>query len=399
MRLLIYFADMVAGHLLQMSKNSSLESSLEYVLSELGGTNFTSCYSPAPDTPRTLATVFSGLLPSENGCDRRDKWPGHDLSPDVKSVFRVAIESNFRVSALLSDKELSTNRFLPADCRDRVRLFSQFDDLLQTVQQDSVSHELIFIQDNDCHYSISDHFAFSAGHSLGMRRVAANIRRAIDELDKDSLDAVVIFSDHGFAPIRLFGRRNSLLFAGLHRPKVLFHFWSQELNQSQTCSRLTSTVEIGILIRTMIQTLCVNGAVRQLVNSPGNDRIVVEDYSSHATNPGSTPDMWSVITPQQIYVESATSETMLLAAPTRRGRGAGHVRRAPSGEEMEIFQNVLRTSCDSFRNWDRLRESLGANLPESMSFMDSTLRTRGSKALLRIIGTWLNLSRMRPRRR
>lgn len=398
MRLLIYFADMVAGHLLKMSENSSYESSLEHALSELGGINFTNCYSPAPDTPRTLATVFSGLPPNENGCNRRDKWPGHDLSPDIQSVFRVAGQNDFRVSALLSDKELSTNRFLPADCRDRVCLFSQIDDLLQNVQQDSASRELIFIQDNDCHYSVSDHFAFSAGHSLGTRRVAANLQYVVERLGKDSLDAVVIFSDHGFAPIQFFGRKSSLTFAGLHRPKVLFHFWSQELNQSQTSSRLTSTVEIGILIRTIIQTLCVNDAVRQLINSPGNAEIVVEDYSSHATSPGSTPDTWCVITSQQIYVESATSKAVFLAVPTRGGHGASHVRRVPSGEESERFQSVLRRNCESFRSWDILRESLGANLPESLSYMDSTLRTRGYKALLRIIGAWLNLSRLRPRR-
>lgn len=372
-----------------MSQRSRIESSLENVLSNLGGIHFANCYSPAPDTPRTLATVFTGLPPSENGCDRRDKWPGHNLVRNVDSVFKLAIEHGFRVSALLSEKETSTDRFLPEDCRKQVRTFSCVDDLLQSIRLDSSSHELIFVQDNDCHYSVSDHFAFTAGHSLGMTRVAKNLQYVLDGLGKDCLDSIVIFSDHGFAPFRLFDRRDTLRFSSLHRSKVLFHFWSREFNQNQISCRLTSTVEIGVAIRTMVQTLSASNAARELMESPDNSAIVIEDYSTHATNLGGAPDLWCAITPRNIYIESASGESLALALSVRKRCDPRFDRYTPGTEELHDFQGILRANSESFRGWERMRRSLGADLPESAAYMDSTLRTRGVQALMRIFCVWL----------
>ena len=62
--------------------NDNMEkTSLDLFFENLGGTILTNCYTPAPDTPRSIACLQSGLLPYLNGCDSRVKWPRYFMKP------------------------------------------------------------------------------------------------------------------------------------------------------------------------------------------------------------------------------------------------------------------------------------------------------------------------------
>ena len=390
MRILLYFADMVAGHMLKMDTARALSGSLELVLKEMGGVTFVNCYSPAPDTPRSLGTIFTGLMPDVNRCNRRDKWPGHSLSDASPSLFRTAIDCGFQVSALLSMTEIKTQRFLPADCQDDVRIYSQSEDLIQAIKRDPTSHELIFVQDNDCHFAISDHFALKAGHTIGSRRVGKNLRQFLNRIGQDNFDSIFVFSDHGFAPSRLRRRRSQIESSGPQRSKVLLHCWSKELDCPSTSTRLTTTAEIGIVIQSMIQTRSAESAIHALLNSPQNKFVTIEDYSTHTTNSGSPPDVWSVITASQMYIEASDGRFLSFTLSVEGQERSKFVRSEISSAEVDRFREILRAQCESFRDSQELRKKLGSHLAIS-TYMDSSSRTTGIQAILRIVGIWLKL--------
>lgn len=392
MRILLYFADMVAGHMLKMDTDKASSGSLESVLKEMGGVTFVNCYSPAPDTPRSLGTIFTGLMPDVNRCNRRDKWPGHSLSDVSSSFFRTAVDSGFQVSALLTTTEIKTQRFLPADCRDDVRIYSQLEELIQAIKRDPVSHEVIFVQDNDCHFAISDHFALKASHTIGSRRVGRNLQHFLSRIGQNHFDSIVVFSDHGFAPSRPRRRRSQLELSGPQRSKVLLHCWSKELDCPSTSTRLTTTAEIGIVIQSMVQTQSAKSAIHALLNRPQNKVVTVEDYSNHNTNSGSTPDVWSVITPSQMYIEASDGQFLTFTLSVQAREGSKFVRSEISSAEVDRFREILRAQCESFRDSQELGKKLGSHLAIS-TYMDSSSRTTGIQAILRIVGIWLKLLR------
>lgn len=399
MKILIYFADMVAGQMVKAKTNKAIPTSLESVLQDMGGVTFINCFSPAPDTPRSLSTIFTGLMPNVNGCNRRDKWPGYDLDVTSPSIFRTAIDSGFRVSALLSTTEIKTKRFLPRDCSDEVRVYSNLEELVQALKCDSASPEVTFIQDNDCHFAISDHFGLRAGHTIGTRRVGKNLQRLLHHTGRDYFDSIVVFSDHGFAPSLPIGRRNRLESSGPQRSRVLFHFWSKELECPKTSTRLTTTADVGILLQSMIQTRSAETAIYSLLSRPANETIIVEDYSNHRTSFGVFPDVWSVITPNLIYIESSDGHFSALTQSIGVNNEIQISRTDVTSAEASHFREILRDECESFQNSQEMRSRLGADLTIK-TYMDSSSRTTGTRAILRIVGTWLDSLRARiPRTR
>lgn len=72
MKILFVFTDMLRPNLLK-SYNSKIKNKgpLDDFIESFGGTLFKNCYTPAPDTPRSLGCLHSGLYPNKNGCDTR----------------------------------------------------------------------------------------------------------------------------------------------------------------------------------------------------------------------------------------------------------------------------------------------------------------------------------------
>ena len=80
-------------------------------ISELGGTLYSNCYSPAPDTPRSMAAFYSGKLPFENGCDSRVKWPKKFLNDDNDTFFKKFLENDYKLTFFSNPNERKTGLF------------------------------------------------------------------------------------------------------------------------------------------------------------------------------------------------------------------------------------------------------------------------------------------------
>ena len=75
MRVLFLFIDMLRPNRYGLYNQKLENNKIDNAIIELGGTLYTNCFSPAPDTPRSMASFYTGLSPIENGCNTRVKWP------------------------------------------------------------------------------------------------------------------------------------------------------------------------------------------------------------------------------------------------------------------------------------------------------------------------------------
>ena len=113
MKLLILFADMIRRNRLStFSSKNGRPNEFDQIIQKIGGAFYTNCYTVAPDTPRSLATVFSGVEPQLNGCDRHTKWPQYFLKKDVTNIFEDFANAGYKMD-FLSDPIERLNGFFP----------------------------------------------------------------------------------------------------------------------------------------------------------------------------------------------------------------------------------------------------------------------------------------------
>lgn len=87
MKILIVFIDMVRVDHLNTYNPRAKESLLDKRIRRLGGVLFTRCYTPGPDTPRSIACMQTGLYPYFNGCDTRIRWPKFFIKDDITTIW------------------------------------------------------------------------------------------------------------------------------------------------------------------------------------------------------------------------------------------------------------------------------------------------------------------------
>ena len=110
---MILIADMLPGNRLKINNSDIPMTQVDKVLSRIGGTNFSSCFTPAPDTPRSLASLFTGQLPKNNGCDTRTKWASKFVDSQSISIFRQLQNLNYEIVAYM--QEGISHLFFPSD--------------------------------------------------------------------------------------------------------------------------------------------------------------------------------------------------------------------------------------------------------------------------------------------
>ena len=71
MKSLLIWVDMIRPNRLGIINPNVNETVFSSVLSDVGGVFYRNCFSPGPDTPRGMATFFTGMVPTKNGCESK----------------------------------------------------------------------------------------------------------------------------------------------------------------------------------------------------------------------------------------------------------------------------------------------------------------------------------------
>lgn len=294
MKILIYFADMLRADLVEKKSNYLIDH-----LSEVGGTSYTRCYSPGPDTPRGTSCLFSGQFPINNGVTLRDTWPRFGYSSSNPSIFRKFIDSGYEVVTWLDPADLQRNHSLPPDCDNQatnVHSLSELKNFCSLGYQNS----LVYVQDSGYHDAVDIEYKLSDPHDFGLYKVTEKLKSV---LECDAFDLIVIFSDHGCK----FANELSDPFSMVDDNRIRSFLFIHEKGKTpsfKTEQKLTSLADV---YPTVLRTAGIpsTGLKFDGTDLSENDKdkiIIVEDYSKIEINSLCLPDIFVAITPNISYL-------------------------------------------------------------------------------------------------
>jgi len=291
--------------MLRPNRLGCLNSSLQYnqideQIKKIGGTIYTNCFTPAPDTPRSMASFYTGLYPFQNGCTTRVKWPAKFLNPNVETIFDSFIENNFKITCFSNPNERKTGLFpqgmnLYAEHNDNFDLKGYLSDI--QLKKD----HLVFISIPDYHWSLQDWSYSSKGESEAIIETSYSIDLIFDSLNKDDFDHIFLFSDHGFK--FSMERRTEPQFEFINRDRTNIFLLHREKGQTElTFNDKFSSIKD---IKTSVDSMFNKEGRYSLLSGEERDYIIIEDhYSTLAPTVNQNLDLWGVVQKEQIYIRT-----------------------------------------------------------------------------------------------
>ncbi len=273
---------------------------IDEVINDLGGTLFTNCFTPGPDTPRSMACFYTGLLPMENGCDARLKWPSKFIHEGTPSIFDPFIKNNYQMNFFSNPNERQGGLFPPGI--EDIGVHNQDYDLKKYLSEVKLKdNHLIFLSIPDFHWALQDW-----GYTRKAERIAINETRksldiVFDNLEKDDFDHMFIFSDHGFKFNAELRAENNFEFVDRDRTNIFMFSRRKGDHEISYNDKLCS---IQDLTHTVSDLFGLEDNF-SLLNNSERDYVVIEDHQSiSAPKVNQDVDIWAVVTRDEMYVRT-----------------------------------------------------------------------------------------------
>lgn len=329
MRILVIFIDMVRVDYLHSYHQSAKACLLDKQLEKLGGTIFTRCYSPGPDTPRSLACMQSGLFPHFNGCDTRIKWPKFFMKDEVSTIWNHASDDGWNVNLCCRKNECLTGFFNYHDS-SKIHLFYDIDGFINgsVFRDNSIS----FIGIPDMHTAISDYMATDYSFRKGDEIVNLCFDKYFTDEFDDQFDYIIVFSDHGFQKWDEGVRKKSALeLLNDGRNQLLMMIHKKGDTGIKKDNRLSSMVDLYATLESLIG----RSEFRQgysLLDNPQRTIAHVEDHKEFTVYPEIMVKQWRVIS-DTFDIRTNINETII-------DKGGG--------KDMEIVNSYLSEYSPSY---------------------------------------------------
>jgi hypothetical protein len=312
MKLVIFFADMLRANRLFVDDETSTRDGLEKLLESVGGTFFSNCITPGPDTPRSTGIFFTGELPKVSGVNARSKWPGPYLEPHKTTLFSWALNNKVPIK-IIDEKIQHSGLFFPQEVQMKARFFPGLDSLRASEEPgDALELEIIFIVSMTYHKVVDDRSAHKSSHRLGAELIASELEEVVSDLQLGPGDQLILYSDHGcklsddrFDEYNLMDRdRSQFVFfhSQFTEPKVTFD------------NSLFSMVDLHAIISGLIKSLALTGragANGTLELPEAREMVHVEDHEDYSTKIGDVVRKWAVFSPDFEYFESLGKEPII----------------------------------------------------------------------------------------
>lgn len=348
MKVLMHFIDMISPARIASSTDDSLNPLLG-LLNQWGGTYFTQIYSTAPDTPRSLAQVFSGLDSRENGCVLRTQWPGYFLDDKLGTIFSDFSIASLEVAAVLAPIEWC-GRFIPTSNREFVHRYDSVQELARDCFEGQLADDFaVFVQDNDYHHEVDRRLGHQSAHAAGSARIATNLSTVLDAFGEDFFDFAIVFSDHGCMLSQ--DSLQPLDWLDNLRTNVLLHVRQRSEDRFQENATLHQLSDIRPFVREILGLPQVVPNKHAIGSDVSRSHVVIEDHGTKESFPSGLPDIWRVVTPLASYTEEINGKwkAETESGSENCGLEAIEVRRRlrPLLQEAPLFSLLNRSDADS----------------------------------------------------
>lgn len=301
MKILSIFIDMLRPNLMNIVDHHRPESPFDQFIREMGGDLFINCYTPAPDTGRSLACLWSGKYSKNNGCDKRIKYPRYFLKEEhhfLKALHNKGYALNFYVNP--NEKELGV---LPEGF-ESIGHHNEDMDLNAFTKNLVISDKsFTFISLTDFHWAIDDYGNIESGVQIGFNQVSKSLNLIRQNLDFEQFDLVIIFSDHGLKMAGEIQNQPKHKLLNDERSKILMLVKKKGDIELSLNSKFCSIMDMA---PTLLETV---GALPQeaqydgisLFSPNSYEYLVLEDHLDFAPRINQVIELWAVRTNRGIY--------------------------------------------------------------------------------------------------
>jgi arylsulfatase A-like enzyme len=303
MKILFIFWDMARVDLLNTYSKNNKKTSIDDFLNKIGGTLYTKCYTPAPDTPRSLACMQTGLYPSKNGCDSRIKWPKFFLNK-VPTIFDLINKQNFEQLFYMTKIHHDVGPF-KKDCEEYGKLYHDNKLFINDVNDNLKTDKNLFtyISLQDYHWAIDDYGSNKRGVKKGQDQVVSYTNNFFKNVDIDAFDCIVTFSDHGHKMGHELLNENKLELLNGNRTQILMHIRMKNQMNLIVNNKLCSILDVYATLVDILkikEDYLTDGI--SLLSKKEHENIVIEDHSNFDVSPFQGLSQWAYRKKNSLYM-------------------------------------------------------------------------------------------------
>lgn len=291
MRILAIFIDALGSEYLNLCNEKAESTSMDELLKHMGGTLYTRCYTPAPDTARSSGCMWSGLYPKASHCDGRLKWPRDFLNKDVENIWQVFEKSGYRVNVFL-DKNAEKLGLIYLSGREHLYTDSIYD-FFEHAEVTNNSFNFFYLP--DLHYVMDELDYTENGYKEGIDFTVFLLDEIFSFYNiEENFDYIMMFADHGFRLMK-----NGCSYYHViddDRVKTFMFIKKRGEKKLNIDDRLRSNMDIMPTICDMIDYKPVNVVDGiSLFKKKGHSWILIEDFHTFSVNMGQVIEHWCVI--------------------------------------------------------------------------------------------------------
>tara|TARA_B100000989_G_scaffold214088_1_gene162767 strand:+ start:27043 stop:28203 length:1161 start_codon:yes stop_codon:yes gene_type:complete len=308
MKILILFIDMIRPNRLSfVNDNIKRISPFEKSIKKLGGTFYSNCFTEGPDTPRGLATFSTGIPPNKNGCNTRVKWPRYFLDKNLKTIYDLFLEKNYKISMFSNPNERNTGMF-PNHITD-MNIHNHDFDLKSYLNKIKLTkNHLLFVSLPDFHWSFDDNGYTTYGESKAYCDINKSFELVFQQYDKDDFDHIFIFSDHGFKFNYEIRSQRKIMLLDEDRTNILMIHRKKGESIFRQDNKLCGLSQVYHSIDHILNNRANKKALE--ISKPKN-YIAIEDHYNFYPTTNQNIELWSVVKNDAIYIRTLDSGYIL----------------------------------------------------------------------------------------
>ena len=302
MKILTLFTDMIRPNRFKLYNDEiKVNTPLDKFLNDFGGTHYTNCYTSGPDTPRSISSFLTGIIPSDNGCNTRLKWPMHFLNDEYITIFDLFEDNNYKISSFTSIQERNSGIFpkkiLEKDIHNENNYIERF--LEEIILEDN---HFVFISVPDFHWSFDDAGYNKKGEEKSLNIFQITLNLIFKKFKKDDFDHIFIFSDHGFKFSYQLKLENKLLFLNNDRTNCLL-IHRKENEDLNFNNKLCNIIDFFPTFQKLIG-LPSNG--KYFFSEHSHNYIIIEDHLEFTPSVNQNIEIWALVTLEYTYIRTLT---------------------------------------------------------------------------------------------